>query len=358
MVGAKRLSFIRFNQPKLRVERYKALDESFVSGKADIVATGQHIILPSTFTGGPRYMFNNCKDAFAICNYTGYPSFFITITSNPDWDEVKRLLHGSGLSPQDCPDIVSRIFKIKLNHLISNFKSDVYTVEFQKTGLPHAHILLFIHPLDKPKSPSDIEKFISAEIPDKRRRPKLYAAVERFLVHGPYGRHNKKSPCMVEGHCSKFFPKPFRSRTVIDEAGFPKYKRPDNGRTLTKRNVIIDNSFIVPYNPYLLLKYGYHINVEHMCQTSVIKYLFKYVYKGNDRVTTSFYQSAEDSMSGRVVDEIKNYYDCRYISSYEAALRLFGYDIQIKDPTVIRLPFHLPEDHPVIFRDHDNIQLF
>ncbi|XP_016194941.1 uncharacterized protein LOC107635906 [Arachis ipaensis] len=98
MVEAERLSFIRFNQPKLRVERYKALHESFVRGEADAVATGQRIILPSTFTGGPRYMFNNCKDAFAICKYAGYPSFFITITSNPDWDEVKRLLHGSGLS--------------------------------------------------------------------------------------------------------------------------------------------------------------------------------------------------------------------------------------------------------------------
>ncbi|XP_072077870.1 uncharacterized protein [Arachis hypogaea] len=248
MVEVERLSFIRFNQPKLRIE--------------DTRPYMSH-----------SYMFNNCKDAFAICKYAGYPSFFITITSNPDWDEVKRLLHGSSLSPQDRPDIVSRIFKIKLNHLIRDFKSSI-----------------------------------------------------------PFGK-------IVGWPLFKVFPKPFRSRTVIDKVGFPKYKRLDNGRTLTKRNVIIDNSFIVPYNHYLLLRYGCHINVEYTCQTSAIKYLFKYVHKGNDRVTASFYQSAEDSMSGH------------------AAWRLFGYDIQIKEPAVIRLLFHLLEDHPVIFRDHDNIQV-
>ncbi|XP_025617134.1 uncharacterized protein [Arachis hypogaea] len=189
--------------------------------------------------------------------------------------------------------------------------------EFLKRGLPDAHILLFMHPTNKPKSPSDIERFISAKISDRLRTPRLYAAIERFMVHGPCGRHNENSPCMVDGYCSKYFPKKFWSHTVIDEARFPKYKRPDNGRTITKRNVTNDNSFIVPYNPYLLLTYGCHINVEHTCQTSAIKYLFKYVHK---------------------------------------AWWLFGYDIQMKELVVIRLPFHLPKEHAVIFRDNDNIQ--
>nr|XP_025652080.1 uncharacterized protein LOC112748088 [Arachis hypogaea] len=145
---------------------------------------------------------------------------------------------------------------------------------------------------------------------------------------------------MEDGHFLKYFPKKFRSCAVIDVAKFPKYKRPGNCCTITKRNVIIDNSFIVPYNPYLLLRYGCHINIEHTCQTFAIKYLFKHVYKGNDRV----------------VDEIQNYYDCHYISSCEAAWKIFGYNIQIKEPVVIRLPFHFLEEHVVIFRDDDNIQ--
>ncbi|XP_072078076.1 uncharacterized protein [Arachis hypogaea] len=302
MIESERLNFIRNNQPKLRVDKYSALHESLVRGEANAVATGQRIILPSSFTGGPRYMFNNCKDAFAICKYVGYPSYFITITCNPEWDEIKRLLKDTGLKVEDRPDIVSRIH-IKLNELIMDFKQGkffgkisayVCTVEFQKYGLPHAYIQLFMDPNHTPKSPDQIDKLISAEIPDKIRRPKLYAAVEKFMVHGPCGHHNKKSPCMINRHCSKFYPKPFRTRTIIDGAGFLKYRRIDNGRSIYKKNVELDNCYIVPYNPSLVLKYGCHINMEHTCQTSAIKYLFKYIHKGNDRVTSAFYQSTSD----------------------------------------------------------------
>ncbi|XP_020973046.1 uncharacterized protein LOC107633545 [Arachis ipaensis] len=122
-----------------------------------------------------------------------------------------------------------------------------------------------------------------------------------------------------------------------------------------KKNTVLDNAYIVPYNPSLLLKYACHINVEHTCQTSAIKYLFKYVHKGNDRVTASFFQSNDEGQLEKVIDEIRNYYDCRYISAYEAAWRIFGYEIQLKEPSVVKLPFHLPNKHPVVFRDYENI---
>ncbi|XP_072087308.1 uncharacterized protein [Arachis hypogaea] len=194
MIEVQRLNFLGFNQCKLRVENYRVLHESFARGEADVVVTSQRIILPSSFTGGLRYMFNNCKDAFTICKYAGYPSYFITITCNPEWTEIKRLLQGTGLQAQDRPDIVSRVFKIKLNNLIRDLKM-----------------------VNTPKSLSDIDRHISVEIPDQRSRPKLYAAVEKFMVHGPCGKYNKDSPCMINGRCSKFFPKPFRVRTITDE---------------------------------------------------------------------------------------------------------------------------------------------
>ena len=59
-----------------------------------------------------------------------------------------------------------------------------------------------MHPQFKPESPDDIDRFISAEIPNKRTNPKLYAAVQKFMVHGPCGHYNKNSPCMVNGKCS------------------------------------------------------------------------------------------------------------------------------------------------------------
>nr|XP_043612651.1 ATP-dependent DNA helicase PIF1-like [Erigeron canadensis] len=67
------------------------------------------------------------------------------------------------------------MFKLKLDHLIKNLKDDhvlgkvkgvVYTVEFQKRGPPHAHILFF-EECDKLRTPEDIDRVISTEIPDK-----------------------------------------------------------------------------------------------------------------------------------------------------------------------------------------------
>ena len=110
-------------------------------------------------------------------------------------------------------------------------------MEFQKRGLPHAHILLFMHPELKPQSPDDIDRFISAEILDQYEEPKLYAAIQKFIVHGPCGFHNTKSPCMKNGRCVKHHPKEFRQRTIIDDGGFPKYRREIMGEQ-SKRRIV------------------------------------------------------------------------------------------------------------------------
>jgi len=73
--------------------------------------------------------------------------------------------------------------------------------------LPHAHILLFLHPSNKYPSLEDINKIISAEIPDQQKDPLLYECVKNHIMHGPCGLTIKASPCMKNGRCSKFFPK-------------------------------------------------------------------------------------------------------------------------------------------------------
>ena len=46
----------------------------------------------------------------------------------------------------------------------------------------------------------------------------------------------------------------------------------------------IDNQWIVPYNPVLLLKYQCHLNVEYCASIKGVKYLYKYVFKGPTKV--------------------------------------------------------------------------
>ncbi|XP_072078134.1 uncharacterized protein [Arachis hypogaea] len=230
------------------------------------------------------------------------------MTCNPECDEIKREVTPIGLKAEDRPDILCRIFKIKLEGLIDDLKEEKiigkilgckylhYRVSKKRaSGLPHEHILLFMSNEFKPQTPDDIDKHIIAEIPDENERPNLHGAVQNYMVYGPCGLYNKNSPCMKNGSCSKFYPKDFRQRTLIDEAGFPKYRRTDNGRTVKKKECVLESKFIVPYNPELLLKFGCHINVEYTCQTGSIKHLFKYIHKGNDRVTATLYNAGDPS---------------------------------------------------------------
>ncbi|CAH9080016.1 unnamed protein product [Cuscuta epithymum] len=365
MVEAGRLRYVRTHQQELRCELYKGLSDAILRGETDSRAQGKRVILPSTFTGGARYMIQNYQDAMAICRWAGYPNLFITFTCNPKWSEISRFLEERRLKPEDRADIICRIFKVKLDGLIKDLRDNkifgrvkavIYTIEFQKRGLPHAHILLFIARDDPSPFANDIDRIISAEIPDKNVDPVYYDAVADLMMHGPCGPSRPNSPCMSNGRCTKHFPKKFNEETTIDDEGYPIYRRRDDGRTITKGEVELTNQFVVPHNRYLLLKYGAHMNVEWCNQSRSIKYLFKYVNKGNDRVTAAFYQNPSSDESNQPVDEIKMYYDCRYVSPCEAAWRILGFEIQYRNPAVERLSLHLPGEQNVYFSDTSSLQ--
>uniref|UniRef100_A0A2N9EYQ4 ATP-dependent DNA helicase n=1 Tax=Fagus sylvatica TaxID=28930 RepID=A0A2N9EYQ4_FAGSY len=280
-----RLIWIRNNQLQLRSEVYYGLKDAVFKGDTTPSSVGKRIVLPSSFTGSPRYMIQNYQDAMAICRWAGYPDLFITFTCNPKWPEIETFLSLiPGQRPEDRPDIIARVFKIKLDQLLHDLKHGKhfgkviavnYTVEWQKRGLPHAHILLYLYPDDKHPTPAEIDNIISAELPDKLTDPGDYEAVKQYMIHGPCGAANPRSPCMVDNKCMKHFPKKVYNDTVIDEDGYPIYRRRDDGKMVEKNGVLLDNRFVVPYNIDLLVKYQAHINVEWCNRSKSIKYLFK-----------------------------------------------------------------------------------
>ncbi|XP_042065404.1 uncharacterized protein LOC121808911 [Salvia splendens] len=211
----------------------------------------------------------------------------------------------------------------------------IYTIEFQKRGLPHAHILFFLSNEDKQPHPRRIDEIISAEIPGPLIDPYYYECVKELMMHGLCGVVRKSSPCMRYGRCTKYYPKKFVSDTVFDDDGYPIYRRRDNGRVVLKDGISLDNRYVVPHHRFLLVKYVGHINVEWCNKSRSIKYLFKYVHKSYDRVTTSFFQSGVDGAE-KNLDEVSLYYDYRYVSACETAWRTFGFGIQYKDPSIER----------------------
>ncbi|XP_057442788.1 uncharacterized protein LOC130734412 [Lotus japonicus] len=56
------------------------------------------------------------------------------------------------------------------------------------------------------------------------------------------------------------------------------------------------------------------------------------------------------------LDEIKQYYDCRYLSPCEALWRLYSFEIHAKWPPVKRLIYHLPKKQVVLFREQQSIK--
>ena len=55
--------------------------DAVVRGDTSHKSLGKKIVLPATFTGGPRYMIQNNQDAMAICRWAGNLDLFITFTT-------------------------------------------------------------------------------------------------------------------------------------------------------------------------------------------------------------------------------------------------------------------------------------
>ncbi|CAN1188487.1 hypothetical protein LINPERPRIM_LOCUS35423 [Linum perenne] len=286
-VEQNRLTYLRNNQKTLRSEIYSELYNALGRGETNSKNIGR-IILPSHLQGDTRYMKQLFLDAMAICQ-------------------------------EDKPAIVPRVFRMKLQHL--------------KDDINDHHIF---------------GRTVAAQLPNPTEDPIGYASVTKFMIQGPYGIDNPKSPCMVDGKCKKKFPKAYNTETISDRHGYTLYKREMTNITVNKSGKYLYNRYVVPYNRQLIIKYQAHINIEICHKGQLIKYLFKYITKGPDRQTVV----AETTS----LDEIAQYLDCRSISSYEAIWRLFEYPIHKRKPNVVRLSIHMPFSQSIVFQESQTIR--
>lgn len=275
-----RLAYIRSNQARLRAQEQDAA----LMGHE--VQESENIYLPASFLGSGRWSSNQITDSLTIAAAYGPPTFFVTFTCNGDWPEIRSRLQ-PGQTYTDIPVVVCRVFKQKLSRLMNTFRTmfpnagrllySIQRVEFQKRGLPHAHILLKYS--NDCTAPGDIDRVISAHVPETAEDATI---VRRFMIHPT---HNSRiinnvppSPENPLKYCEKWkdgarvcrfgYPKPPQEQTSFDTVGRVLYQRGEG------------DAFVVPHCLPLLRKYECHMNMEIAGCGQLFQYLFKYIHKG------------------------------------------------------------------------------
>ncbi|KAG7994263.1 hypothetical protein I3843_01G050200 [Carya illinoinensis] len=310
-IETSRLDYFRSKQQHIRSELYQGIIDTITFGETDASNVGKQIILPSSFIGGPRDMRKRYMEAMALVQRYGKPDIFLTMTCNPNWQEISNELRLHEES-QNRPDLVARVFHAKLEELKDRlFKQQifgkvsayVYVIEHQKRGLPHAHFLIILQRNWKLYAPESFDEIVLAEIPNKNTNLHL---------------HNARS---------------------------------DNGIIVKLRGHNLDNRWVVTYNPYLLATFDCHINVEICSTIKAVKYLYKYVYKGHDRVAFNLVSE----QTNQQIDEIQQFQSAQWIAPPEAMWRIYGFIVNEMYPSVYSLHLHLEDKHQVTFRANEDL---
>jgi len=165
------------------------------------------------------------------------------------------------------------IHDLTVKQVLGNHIAHIVVIEFQKRGVPHCHILIWIEHFDN--TPRNIDIVISAEIQNKEYDPELDQLVLDKMIYGPcnepetmYQYSCRKNH--IDGPCQRNYPREFNSSTTLNEGCFPNYRRRGEckGRYAGTKNIdgnpntYIDNQWVITYNPYLLRRYKSHINIE------------------------------------------------------------------------------------------------
>ena len=374
------LDFLRFNQDKLKAGTYKEVQAAMAANKLGM--SGKHVILPSTYKGSPRDNVQRFCDAMAVVRELGKPSYFITMTCNPKWKEIVDNLP-PGLKAHQCPDLIARVFNIKLKSLLHDLVHKnvlgktigrTHVIEFQKRGLPHAHILLIMDEEDTPKCPEHYDCAVTAEFSENAEVREVQA---EFMYHR-CNDHCKNDTGSGGTHCcTKRYPKPYREETSEGDDTYPEYRRrrpvdddtPDKRwggaqkntfiKKTGKKEEVLNNSRLVPHNIFLLMKYRCHLNVEICNSINAVKYLYKYVYKGPDKVMYGVKSRDDLDLTpdqpgqGPGRDEIDEFVQARYVTTSEACWRAFEFSMGALYPSVQRLNVHLPDEQHVLYKSSD-----
>ena len=81
-------------------------------GNDDLANAGKKIILAPSMYYSPSWYKELMQDVMTIVREYGKPDYFITVTTNPQWPEIKNSLF-AGETASDRPDLCARVLELQ-----------------------------------------------------------------------------------------------------------------------------------------------------------------------------------------------------------------------------------------------------
>uniref|UniRef100_A0A914IA57 ATP-dependent DNA helicase n=2 Tax=Globodera rostochiensis TaxID=31243 RepID=A0A914IA57_GLORO len=312
-----------------------------------------------------KKMYEDCNTIFARYHDAKKARLFITFTNNREWPEFKQNLYKNGQVFTDRFDLWMRVWCSK----IAVFRQELYeksyfgtiigsgeSMEFQGRGGPHAHI---VAQTDLDAIPEVIQEYIWAHIPslpdkdDDTPIAQMHREI-RELIHMQLHRCSDtwcgpKDP--KTGRCKKGFPATYSKCTILHPDRPAVYFRPspaEGGAQIEVNNLIYDNSHVVPFNPFVLIRFRVHHNVLFAYGNKAnIKYALKYPFKGPGHC---YVECKEESGNKIGIDEPAQYAKMNFRGATEAYAVVNSIAYVRLSHHVVKLSIHLPNQQPIVFR--------
>ncbi|VDK53748.1 unnamed protein product, partial [Cylicostephanus goldi] len=239
-IEADRLSSIGLHRTELRSSTasslFKYLDDKL---KEKGVKLGRLVNMPQKFVGSRNWYQKLYSDAMAVAQRLGKPDLFVTFTGSQDWPEIKNNLPGKFDSWITDPFLCCRVFFLRLTELLHDIKKkEIFgkvvalhgSIEFQKRGMPHAHLLITLE--NKIDTPEKIDSIICAEIPEypsaddpqREEKHRFYTLMKKHMIHGPCSERPELACREADSSkCARGYPKRYREYTELCSGGYPLY---------------------------------------------------------------------------------------------------------------------------------------